>query len=81
MVAKKKNPLGMHNLAIVYSLLFGRQSFCEIVAFNSIAEIWTFVFRKLPLPEIFYNNNDFELIENLSDREEDSPENPDEHER
>jgi len=36
--------------------------------------------RKLPLPEIFYNNNDFEIIENLSDREEDTTENQDEHE-
>lgn len=37
--------------------------------------------RKLPLPEIFYNNNDFELIDNLSDREEERPENQDDHER
>lgn len=38
--------------------------------------------RKLPLPEIFYNNNELnELIENLSDKEEDTPENQDDHER
>lgn len=37
--------------------------------------------RKLPLPEIFYNNNDFELIDNLSDREEERPENQGDHER
>ena len=76
---KKEEPL--RNAYFSNSLLLPRQSFWETIAFNSIAEIWTFVFRKLPLPEIFYNNNDFELIENLSDREEDSPENPDEHER
>ena len=39
------------------------------------------IIRKLPLPEIFYNNNEFEIIENLSDKEEDDSENQEEHER
>ena len=35
--------------------------------------------RKLPLPEIFYNNNDLELIESESEVEEE--ENQEDHER
>lgn len=36
--------------------------------------------RKLPLPEIFYNNNDLEqLIDNLSDKEEENVENQETH--
>ena len=37
--------------------------------------------RKLPLPEIFYNNNELDMIDNLSDSEDGPPENQDAHER
>ena len=48
---------------------------------NFVYWLFNILYRKLPLPEIFYNNNDFDMIDNISDSEEGPPENQDAHER
>ena len=88
--ARKKSHLGMNHIHV-------NRDLCILKIF-SLIQLYSFSFnchccwnvdwnmrivpRKLPLPEIFYNNNELnELIENLSDKEEDTPENQDDHER
>ena len=58
-----------------------RGAFEESTTNDLKAWCWIMICRKLPLPEIFYNNNELEHIDNLSDKEEDNVENQDDHDR